>query len=540
MTIIPSTTFISVFDIYLLQSQICADLTPRDLRRCCLVSKNFYHSFVPFLYQTITISRKATYNKFTRAESLQALYRNRQHVTQVTCVFAQIWEILLNRQCFNLKVIRSLSLPKRPQNQEVNKLQLPNITKLIHACTELRIVELNHFWFDIQNVQEFCRVIRNHNGLQELKIKYFDYMICTLARLLLWSTLRLDCVYLGVIICDYTKRYLTPEEAQELIDLTGEEDPVFRVRQLDLPSRMFHHEADTLLRYLRRCPNLERLTLPTMQSVRHIEDVASIISGTLSNLRHLDVSIMSEGGFGVAHLISACNSLRSFVGCIKQVSTDHVITALLQHRESLEELYFTEAKGMTSQQIQIILSSFPKLQVFDAMSPYPKIDGGPERRTWEGRGDPIFNPKDMLGDTIPWICHNLRVLKLRFVHEVYRDGVHQGEDVGNEDGLMGVFPRVLYEQIGQMRDLEVLWLGRIERTISITAVDEIPIAHLGLKEPSRRKATVEDVTKGIQELEKLEKLEELELRNLRQYISWTAIRRAKSRSWRGMKKLHYS
>ncbi|KAF8953923.1 hypothetical protein BGZ46_003107, partial [Entomortierella lignicola] len=191
------------------------------------------------------------------------------------------------------------------------------------------------------------------------------------------------------------------------------------------------------------------------------------------------------------------------------------------------------------------------LQVFDAMTPYLKIDYRPEELTREGGGDPILNVTDMLGDTAPWICHNLKVLKLRFSHNTHHDSVHEGDDLDVGDELTGVFPRVLCEQIGKMKELKVLWLGRVEngnyvhRRMMIHAGDRVEgsvgpysVSHC-MKMLSRHRERVDDMTRGIQELEKLERLEELELRNLGQYIPWSVIWGAKSNSWKRMKKLNY-
>ncbi|KAF9356590.1 hypothetical protein BGX26_005049 [Mortierella sp. AD094] len=553
----------SVFDIYFLQSQICADLTPRDLRRCCLVSWNFYHNFAPYLYQTIYIGRKSTYNKFRRPESLAALDRYRQHVVQVTCVFAQVWKLLLDHQCYNLTVIKSLSLPKRPQNREVNKLATPDITKLIQACPNLRVVELSHFLYS-DAVGDLCRVVRNHGGLRELKIDHFDYVPCEKVREFLWSTLNLERFYLDVMVVSYMSRNMTPEQAQALIDLTGEEDPIFRIRYLDIPCKMYDHEADTLFRYLRRCPHLERFSVPAMYTFRYVAQLANLISTTMPNLQHLDVHALSSRGEIVSQLIMACNNLRSFVSNPTQESTSHVITALMKHRDSLQELNFVQGNFTSSRQIQTILCSFPKLEVFDAMVPFDKMSNRNEDLTRNRRGDPILNPRDLLGEEGPWICDKLRVLKLRYLDEWnftsgeedddeddYEDDDQYDSDI--EDGSRGVLPRALYEQIGQMTELKVLWLGRVQRPVTnpVTVADMISAGDnsgfeaeqsdndRSVRALKRRQARIKNVTKALWELQKLDKIEQLELRNLRRFISKDAIRQAKS-SWRRMERLHYS
>ncbi|KAF9898491.1 hypothetical protein EC991_011150, partial [Linnemannia zychae] len=126
----PSTSA-TVFDIHLLQEQICSHFNSRDIRRCTLVSRDFFHNFSPYLYRSISIHRKSTYYKFHRPESLAALSKHRNQVTHVDCVFAQIWKTLLDVQCYNLVTLSSGRLPKRHTNIDSNRFQTGYVTDLI-------------------------------------------------------------------------------------------------------------------------------------------------------------------------------------------------------------------------------------------------------------------------------------------------------------------------------------------------------------------------------------------------------------------------
>ncbi|KAG0365617.1 hypothetical protein BGX24_004039, partial [Mortierella sp. AD032] len=165
-----TSTHATVFDIHLLQEQICSHLTLRDIRRCCLVAKDFYHNFTPFLFRTIPIHRKSTYNKFHNPESLAALAKHRDHVTHVNCVFAQIWKTLLDYQCHNLVSLTSGRLPKRDSNRDQNRFQTEYITDLIEVNPRLYTIELSQFLFETEVVARFCSVLRNHTQLRELSI----------------------------------------------------------------------------------------------------------------------------------------------------------------------------------------------------------------------------------------------------------------------------------------------------------------------------------------------------------------------------------
>ncbi|KAG0363690.1 hypothetical protein BC939DRAFT_502082 [Gamsiella multidivaricata] len=337
VTLTSTFTTATIFDIHLLQGQICSELTPRDLRRCCLVSRDFYHYFVPYLYRDITIARKATYNKFYRPEALVALERNRDHVLSVNCVFAKLWKILLDHRCFNLRVLKSPSLPYRLQNREENKLELHNIIALMRSCPLLRVVELGHFFYMKGDIEAFCSVMRNHDQLREVKIDHHEYVSCQKVRRFLWSSTKLHRLSLNIVMT-YNSQQFTSEGMQSLIALSGQEDPVFAMKELDLRGRMHDHEIDVCFLFLRRCPNLERLTSPSMYTSKMIHELASIISSTMPYLQHLDMRHLCVPADTMALLLSACQNLRSYKNNRCQELTPALFAALWNHQDTLKEL----------------------------------------------------------------------------------------------------------------------------------------------------------------------------------------------------------
>ncbi|KAF8925105.1 hypothetical protein BGZ58_001145 [Dissophora ornata] len=555
------STAATIFDIHFLQDSICAELSPRDLRRCCLVSRDFYQNFTPYLYRSINISRRSVFKKFCTPESLAALGRHCDLVTEFTCVFAKVWKLLLDQRCFNLEVLNSPSLQYRLQNREVNKLQLCHIIALTRSCPRLRVIELSHFWYSDENVDQFCSAIRDHDQLREVKIDHFDYVSCNQTRKMLWSAFKLHRFSLNVMVSHYHQRHIDGLEAERLIALTGTTDPVFALRDLSLLCKIHYYEADTLFRFIRPCPHVERLAIPSMDAARYLPEMASVIASNMPNLQHLNLQQLTAAPGLIVQLISACNNLRSFVGSPGQARVSEVYKALLNHRETLEELNLIGGHRTSSHYIQTLLSSCPKLEVFEAMGLcFKHWKETPKQKM----SDPILLAESMLRYAGPWACQNLRVLKLRFAGTEKSDeggddsGNHESDEDGDneEDGvgsLEEVFPRVLYEQISQLSELEVLWLGRVERVL--TTLDPIALAdyissgnEIGVADEQsttldeyghRSKATLRlealrcNVRDGLVELTKLRHLKQLELRNMKPYISWADFRATKS-SWRSL------
>ncbi|KAK3822948.1 MAG: hypothetical protein J3Q66DRAFT_330482 [Benniella sp.] len=595
----------AVFDIYFLQAQICAELTQRDIRHCCLVSKDFYHNLSPFLYRSIHIHRSSTFKKFIRPESLAALERNREHVLHVSSVYARVWKYLVQCRCFHLVVLQSPSLPRRPQNRETNKQELPHILTLMQSCPQLRVLELGHFNYEEEKVNQFCTVVRAHGQLREVMIDHYDHVRSHIVETILWSMLRMERFSINVYTSDARQRQDSVTESKKLIALTGVENPVFALKELVLPCTIYDYELALLFPFMPRCPHIERFTMPYICGSRATRDLILLLATFAPHLQHLDMRTCGASGFDVALAIAACQNLRSFkAGPATPPDSKEIFDALMLHQDTLEELNVEGCFAISSAQLNGFLSRLPKLQVLEAMSPLSKICKTMEVSTREKLGDPILSMDDLRAETRrPWICHQLRVLKLRYAgrEKLENAGNHDDDDddededdddddddddldddthskryhinrkrkkkKSEEDGVEEVFPSVLLEQLTRLTELEVLWLGRIERyflvvdpiaiadriasgdnadtttmgspSIITSATDLNAVVQRENRRAIRHQALTQNMGHALAEMSKLHHLRQLELRNLRPFIKRADIKQAK-KNWKHLKKLNYS
>ncbi|KAK3837661.1 MAG: hypothetical protein JOS17DRAFT_731554 [Linnemannia elongata] len=553
-----TTTHATVFDIYLLVELICAQLTLRDIRRCCLVSKDLYHNFSPCLYKTISIHRKSTFNKFHRPESLAALARHHDQVTHVTCEFAQIWKTLLDRHCHNLVTLTSDRLPKRHSNADTNRHQTRYISDLIEVNPRLYSVHLGQFLFEPEVVSRFCSVLRNHSQIRELSIvSPNSYVSFTTIRLIMWSSVRLEKLCLDVRSLYSSATEMSDLQFQDYLDLTGSKSPVFSLKELSIPINLYEYETGAFLRFLEYTPHVERFVSPMFY---WIEGLPSGIQTRMTSIQYLNVYSIGIHGSLVAQIVSLCGNLKSFVSSHYQTGTNFVAGALLEHhRETLEEVRMVGASRMTSVQVLSFITECPKLQIFDAMCTTKKSSPDREMMARQRIGDPILLTTDMdaAASTIPWACTGLKVLKLRYaVPEIaHQDNDEEEEQEESEESDEWVFPKALYERIAELTELETLWLGRVEPAFPSTDSfmlalrvgngEPVPELNLELRQPESESEIRQhemgtlNMSKALMAWRSLLKLRQLHLRGLKNFIDKNTVREAR-RSWKNLDWIWYN
>ncbi|KAG0278495.1 hypothetical protein BGZ95_003863 [Linnemannia exigua] len=535
----------TVFDIHLLQEQICSHLSLRDIRRCCLVSKDFYHNFTPFLYRNILIHRKSTYNKFHTPESLAALAKHRDQVTHVNCVFAQIWKTLLDCGCHNLVGLTSGHLPKRDSNRDQNRFQTRYITDLIEANPRLYTVELSQFLFEPEVVARFCSVLRNHTQLRELSILCpKSNLSWKLINLLTWSSFHLEKLHIALDTYFRRGGERPRGELQGCESLASSKEPDFALKELALTFRVPSHQTKSLFRLLGCTPHVERFVAPAIDDDGSMNGLISLMQTTMTNIQHLNVHSLWVQGDPVVRLVSLCRNLKSFVSSPIQRGIHLVADALLlHHRDTLEELHMVRAARITTQQVLAFLEECPKLRIVDMMVTMEKSSPDQEVMTRQRIGDAIVSTGEMDATCgISWACTGLRVLKLRYaVPERGQDEENQEVDESDE----WVLPSVLYNRIAELTQLETLWLGKVEPPI--VADDSFMLAiHVGrgqippeLRPPPpptseseirQRKIGTLNMSKALLAWRSLPRLRQLHLRGLKNFIDKDTVREAR-KSW---------
>lgn len=133
---------ISVFDIHLLLDSICRDLTTLDVRRCTLVCRDWNASFGPYLWQTIVIRRRSTYNRFNSSTLIARLAQHSKTIHSLDSDFPEVWPVFLTVPLDNLTVLKSPSLPTRISQSYISVRYEPQLMALIAACPKLEVLHV--------------------------------------------------------------------------------------------------------------------------------------------------------------------------------------------------------------------------------------------------------------------------------------------------------------------------------------------------------------------------------------------------------------
>ncbi|KAG0009857.1 hypothetical protein BGZ80_001988 [Entomortierella chlamydospora] len=206
---------------------------------------------------------------------------------------------------------------------------------------------------------------------------------------------------------------------------------------------------------LRRCSQLQEICVDVFK-YETMEQLATTLSRCCPKISEITLQCITGGpqeDSRIADLIKASRSWKrlsmSFFHGFGPLST----TALIKHSGTLETLVLDECDGITSEDIQLVLTSCSNLKTFRAMT----SNGMTFSSTV------YLDASDMVDS--PWACQNLENLKL-VITGIARPDLQEnqyGEQfVGPlHDGTITGYDlqKTVYEQLGKLTKLQELWLG---------------------------------------------------------------------------------
>ena len=428
-----------------------------------------------------------------------------------------------------------------------NTKYISTLLELLQNSPCLQTLRLGYFSYKSEDVATFFQAVQRHPTLKYLDIDHNDYVSCTLVRNMLWSTINLERFSVNVAVMNYRERFLTEEEQQSLLRLTGQKDPAFGLRELILPGRFYDHEQDTLFHFLKRCPNLERLVIPSVYWPRQVPVLAELIASTMPRLQHLDFSSSPIPGPFVARVVQKCRHLRTFIGHDSHDQPLSLVLAVSQHWRTLEVFRMHASGVLPSAGILQLLTTCSELEVLDLMRlesrwiwPEEQRRMKENSRLYNRAGDAFLDVAGMdeFDDpsNAPWACEKLKVLRINYGIT----SVDSNKDV--------VLPRVLYEQLSALSRMEGLRLGWVQPPPNDDSEDEDlitsdPVA-LGetlasVEEQELQQLGVQNIGAALQAFTKLTRLRKLELRGLKSFIEKEQLGRVRSK-WENIEWIQYS
>ncbi|KAF9948095.1 hypothetical protein BGZ72_009936 [Mortierella alpina] len=204
---------------------------------------------------------------------------------------------------------------------------------------------------------------------------------------------------------------------------------------LDRPRFEIVHEL------LQMCPSLERMVFPKLFEQDVITHLDPVVANVMPQLCHLDLTLIDDQPVRLCHLVQTCKDLITLHLGGLRFNVSPLMGALLSgHGHSLQSLHIEGSAGLSSQQLNLILSSCPRLKSLYAWASVRAP------RCFTVMISPILNTKHMA--MIPgkpgWICRDLETLHLCY---------------DSHDMSIGI-PKVLWKQIGQLSKLKDLRLDR--------------------------------------------------------------------------------
>ncbi|KAF9301136.1 hypothetical protein BGZ74_007070 [Mortierella antarctica] len=515
----------TVFDIPLLQDAISAYLATTDLRRCLLVCHSWRSNFRPYLFRVIAINSRAVSRKL-KATCLQALLAQHAYMIRVIDCGTLDWPFAEHVAMRNLTVLRI------PYSHS-------KVVSLLEAVPGLRDLELFPLGPSPDRFPGLLSAISSHTHLRIVKLTYASTLNPVRLGWILWSFAGLESISLSVTVReqDSDKSSAEQQQQQQLDKILATAPSCPTVKELDLESVFFNSNHIVLTTFLRQCRHLESFSLPNISNAS-TPDYAAIFTTAKARIQHLDAHRVWRSGASLAATIQACVGLRWFRDAIVQNGTQSIVDALLEHRETLEDVDLTDtgSSELTGTMLQALLCACPRLRSFVAMKPNPIMDR---------HLNLVLDASDMVTTTgeqrLDWVCMDLRKLAIRFMPnvDILPNRITADEAQRGSAKHIPVIPRVLVEQLGRLSKLEELRLGYLARAKVKRSADAVN-SDGQTKDRGQMVEGMQTVSEAVADLATLDRLKRLELRNLKKFVDHEVLQETRRIHWRNMKWCQFS
>ncbi|KAF9994745.1 hypothetical protein BGZ80_009857 [Entomortierella chlamydospora] len=501
------TTTVPIFEIPHIVDLIATNLPLTSIRNCNLVCRDWHQTFSRHIWKDIFFGRKCSVKQVQfNSEVRRSLKSSAPYVSSLTTYYASLfWLLQLDppKNKYARKLDRWNALTPQEQEQRKNKAkekafeakslkylleitatdsQLPieitahsavqtpttqllssspsspehifqpytfshlttlrslgaetsnpyifDMLAIVEASPRLVTLEIKHFVLRDAYISRLATVIGAHPSLKEFSLTPKKYINDRNFLLLLQSFSRLERLTLH---CNLPIGKIDPTMAvKDPLPIT-----TTSLTYLDLGETLLWTTENVLVvPFLERSPKLKRILFPRYFKDGKDRGISSTIKTHLHDLCHLDFSNTRVEERIIAAVIRACHVLESFKGKGGFYLRNDVVDALLEprHTMTLKSICFVSCPNISGTQLQRILRSCPNLDVFHAMD----MD-----HTWHCLGsDPVIRVTDLKANP-GWACHGLRVLALQYAET-------------DEE----LFPKVIYDQISELEQLEVLFIKR--------------------------------------------------------------------------------
>ncbi|KAF9281441.1 hypothetical protein BGZ68_006636 [Mortierella alpina] len=324
---------VSIVDIPLIQDQIALNLATHDLVSCSRVCRAWSEAFSPILWKYVRIS---SINQLKRFNRIQESARYRSHTRTLATAYP-----LGSSLAVPLTVLPNLTTLKcrLTASCQLNEGIVETMLLFIRAHETLIRVQLSSLTVDDAFPDAFERCVKDHPSLTWLDLSIRGFISVEDLSKVLKDCTRLDRLHLRVAT------YMYYEDAPN-ISLTEPVDDLQDCRMKDFAIDQEHRCVfdAAVLRFLKRCTLLERLSLPLSKGEPTLIQLGPLISAYCPRLQHLQLG--STTRMGLATVVQACSAglltLKMPLACL------NAVPVILDHQLTLTRLDLMTGMGLQS------------------------------------------------------------------------------------------------------------------------------------------------------------------------------------------------
>jgi len=453
---------VSIFDLPHVMERVASYLDPQDRLSCSFVSRGFHHEFMRHIWSNLRFRHHRMYPEKVNTDQIMAIRRNLRWTQKVNIDTHCHQEILalLSTSCYSLK---DLIIIATGEDDPEGVTFLPVIDVIVKNTTLRTCSLIRYNTLSRNSLGRLAGALSLSRSLTELALEFhvvpiphdwFQYALQnlpnTLKRLSLeWRKWRSWDGSESFPARNWPGSYPNLKVAKLRVELTEPEE-------------------ETFIQFLKRCPSLNECHVPEMSSNQSLSHFIEALGArqfpfTLETLDGHMWEEISERQWMT--LLSALKThIRSFITELDftVAPTRHYIYEMTRHwSQTLESLKINNAEFITSSDIQLVMTTCPKLRKLSCFCYWPPWASHPNQGGLDelpGLRVKDYGESSIDGDrTMDWVCLGLEILKLTITDG--RSVFVEEPMLSQQEQQVAQGIRRIYEQIGCLKKLTKLTIG---------------------------------------------------------------------------------
>ncbi|KAF9438568.1 hypothetical protein BGZ76_006788 [Entomortierella beljakovae] len=451
---------LKMFDIPLILDEIVPLLKINDLRNLCLVSRQFWTSFIPYLWSKLHFTSLTLLGKHDLGASHSPFllcHRENQHIrhqyyrqsVRSVKLSARLPHWATTTSDLPLPVphfpnlrqfkFRNQNILKSTYDKEEPTVNVPATLEFLKSHVSLCVVELLYVETGLGFTKQLKEAFKSLVNLTSLVLHPEGSLTLQDHFVLMEVGQRLEKFHLTTSNPFHCNRLPDSQEIelykQSMETILPDE---CKIKDLFLNTEYFRF---VMLDFLNRCPLIERLTIrmPPITGATIFRDMATIVREKCARLKHLELTSFGMGHSNQVDLILACNptinqdsrpGLHSIRARLYVIGVHGSIDAILGHSATLTSICIIQGKGILGYEFHRIATCCTHLR--SLITKITFMDSFP------------IALEEVVGK--PWGCRDMRTLSILLSDHC----TQPGRDSASE------FLRNFYIQTGTLANLEVL------------------------------------------------------------------------------------